>query len=72
MRARVPPGDLDAYAAALTALTRDPDRCAALCAKGPPTVAHLDWGRITTAQLTAYHRATPGDRFPHEAPAADG
>ncbi|MFG2177229.1 glycosyltransferase [Streptomyces abikoensis] len=69
---RVPPGDLDAYAAALTALTRDPDRCAALGAKGPPTVAHLDWDRIAAAQLAAYHRVTPGDRLPHEAPVADG
>ncbi|MFE5867962.1 glycosyltransferase [Streptomyces roseifaciens] len=69
---RVPPGDLDAYAAALAALTRDPGRCAALGAKGPPTVAHLDWDRIAAAQLAAYHRVTPGDRLPHEAPVTDG
>ncbi|WP_190062439.1 glycosyltransferase, partial [Streptomyces griseocarneus] len=69
---RVPPGDLDAYAAALAALTRDPDRCAALGAKGPPTVAHLDWDRIAAAQLAAYHQVTPGDRPPHEAPVTDG
>ncbi|MFI9201966.1 glycosyltransferase [Streptomyces sp. NPDC053048] len=64
---RVPPGDVDAYAAALAALTRDPARCAALGAKGPPTVAHLDWDRIAAAQLAAYHRVTPGVRLPHEA-----
>ncbi|MEX2985971.1 glycosyltransferase [Streptomyces sp. C36] len=69
---RVPPGDLDAYATALTTLTRDPARCAALGAKGPPTVAHLDWDRIAAAQLAAYHRVTPGIRPPHEAPVTDG
>ncbi|MCC3778440.1 glycosyltransferase [Streptomyces sp. UNOB3_S3] len=69
---RVPPGDLHAYADALTALTRDPARCAALGAKGPPTVAHLDWDRIATAQLAAYHRAAPGIRLPHKAPVTDG
>ncbi len=69
---RVPPGDLHAYAAALAALTRDPARCAALGAKGPPTVAHLDWDRIAAAQLAAYHRVTPGVRLLHEAPVADG
>ncbi|MDT0451075.1 glycosyltransferase [Streptomyces hesseae] len=69
---RVPPGDLDAYAAALVALTADPARCAELGAKGPPTVAHLDWDRIAAAQLAAYHRVTPGDRLPYEAPVADG
>ncbi|GAA2725022.1 hypothetical protein GCM10010315_56150 [Streptomyces luteosporeus] len=55
---RVPPGDLDAYAATLTALTRDPARCAALGAQGPPTVAHLDWDRIAAAQWAAYKRVS--------------
>ncbi len=32
---------------------------------------HLDWDRIATAQLAAYHRAAPGDRLPHEAPVTD-
>ncbi|MFF4222479.1 glycosyltransferase [Streptomyces abikoensis] len=69
---RVPPGDLHAYATALVTLTRDPARCAALGAKGPPTVAHLDWDRIAAAQLAAYHRVTPGDRLPYEAPVTNG
>ncbi|MEV4742688.1 glycosyltransferase [Streptomyces sp. NPDC049555] len=55
---RVPPGDLDAYAAALTSLTRDPARCEALGAQGPPTVAHLDWDRIAAAQWAAYRRVS--------------
>ncbi|MCC3774132.1 hypothetical protein [Streptomyces sp. UNOB3_S3] len=59
----------DAAACELT-LTRDPAPCAAPGAKGPPTGAHLD--RIAAARLAAYHRVTPGDRPPHEAPVTDG
>jgi hypothetical protein len=68
----VAPYDLNAYTAALTALTHDPARCAALGANGPPTLAHLDWDHIATAQLAAYHRLFPGVRSRHEVPVADG
>ncbi|WP_228980357.1 glycosyltransferase family 4 protein, partial [Streptomyces sp. DH12] len=56
---RVPDGDVAAYARALTALARDPARCAALGAAGPASVRHLDWDHVARRQLAAYHEAAP-------------
>ncbi|MDH6574471.1 glycosyltransferase family 4 protein [Kitasatospora sp. MAP5-34] len=51
---RVTPGDITAYAEALTHLANNPARCATLGAAGPDTVRHLDWDRITDTQLARY------------------
>ncbi|MET9415371.1 glycosyltransferase family 4 protein [Streptomyces klenkii] len=61
---RVRPGDVDAYARALTDLATDPERCAALGAAGPDRVRHLDWDRVAEAQLAVYRTASAADGRP--------
>lgn len=70
---RVPPDDVPALAEALLALLEDPDRCRALGAAGPASVAHLDWDRIAAEQLAVYRSVVgdvPGDDVTGDVPGA--
>jgi glycosyltransferase involved in cell wall biosynthesis len=63
----VPPGDVDALAAALTTLLREPARRAAYGAYGQAHARQYDWGVVVEqflAQVAPFLRGAPGDHPP--------
>ena len=52
----VDPDDVDALAAALLAVVRDPDQRRALVTRGRAQLARFSWARMSDELATLYHR----------------
>ena len=56
----VPPGRVEAIAAGLDTILRDPERAASLAAAGPERAAHFSWERAARETLAQYEVALHG------------